>query len=108
MKKTMWRVSSRINMSKTSNSGSRQKTARDLEDAKAKERIEAFAITEIGECPVEVGTQGLVERPLICNDAVAPDHLPQQLGVTRLFEALKGYRLVHQRVGDLLRVGIDN
>ena len=82
--------------------------AGDLEDAKTEKRIEAFAITKIGKGPAQITAEWFVERTLFGSDAIAPDHLAQQLGVARLFEPLEGDRVAHQRVGDRLGVGVDN
>ena len=55
-----------------------------------------------------VGAERLIEGTLFGCNPVAPDHLAQQVGVTRLLEALEGDRLAHQGVGDRFRVRIDD
>jgi hypothetical protein len=80
----------------------------DLKNAEPKKRIEAFAVAEIGEGPPQIATRWFVERALFRGNAVAPDHLAQQLGVACLFEPLEGDRLAHQRVGDCSSIGVDN
>ena len=82
--------------------------AGDLENAKTEKRIEAFAIAKIGKGPAEIRAEWLVERTLFGSDAVAPDHLAQQLGVARLLKPLEGDRVAHQRVGDRLGVSVDD
>src|SRR5208282_967719 len=73
--------------------GQEARPAGDLENTETKKRIEAFAIAEIGKGPAEIGAERLVERTLFSSDAVAPDHLAQQVGVARFFEPLEGDRL---------------
>ena len=87
----------------------RQKTRspRDLKHAEAEKGVEALAIAEIGESPIEVWPHR-IQRPFLDGDAVAVDHKPQQIGVARLLETLQHDRFAHQRIVDGRRIRIDD
>src|SRR5271166_900865 len=78
--------------------------ARDLEHTETEKCIEALAISEIGERAEQVAARWIWQA-LLGGDAVAPNHQPQELGMTGFFEPLKHDRLAHQRIGDRRGIG---